>query len=408
MTGQPLRIGVVCYPTYGGSGVIAAEIGLGMARRGHAVHFIGTDPPLRFTPTPGAAFHRVEVRDYPVFQYPPYTLALASKMIDVATGENLDILHVHYALPHATSAFLAAEALGDRRPRVVTTLHGTDITVVGADPIYRPVTRLSVRRSDAVTVPSLFLGDATRACLDLPALEIEVIPNFVDCTRFTPPEVREPLRIRDLFERFGGPVDDAVAGAPTLVHVSNFRPVKRVHDVLAVYRRVNEAMPCRLLMIGDGPDRPGVEDRVRSLGLEPRVRFLGRQGDLVPLLQHCDVFLLPSETESFGVAALEAMACGVPVVASDVGGLPELIVDGEGGHRVPCGDVDGMARAVLSLLGTPARRQQAGAQARARAVAGFQDGPLLDAYEAFYRRVLDREPGSTFSATPSGPSRPGP
>jgi N-acetyl-alpha-D-glucosaminyl L-malate synthase BshA len=391
VTDQPLRIAIVCYPTYGGSGVIAAEIGMAMARRGHLVHFIGTDPPRRFTATPGAAFHRVEVRDYPVFQYPPYTLALASRMVEVATSANLDILHVHYAIPHATSAFLAAAVLGPRSPKIVTTLHGTDITVIGADPSYTPVTRLSVERSDAVTVPSRFLADATRAVLDLPGLDIEVIPNFVDCAQFVPPRARQPERIRDLFERTGGPTDDAVADAPTLVHVSNFRPVKRVHDVLAVYERVNAVLPCRLLMIGDGPDRAGVEARARSQGLEPRVRFLGRQDDLVPLLQHCDVFLLPSETESFGVAALEAMACGVPVVASDVGGLPDLVDGDEGGHLVPCGDVDGMARAVLSLLAPGERREQAGHHARARAVTHFQDGPLLDAYEACYRRVLGRQ-----------------
>ncbi len=390
MTDQPLRIAVVCFPTYGGSGVIAAEIGLAMARRGHSVHFIGTEPPRRFAPTPGAAFHRVEVRDYPAFQYPYYALALASKMVDVATAERLDVLHVHYALPHATSAFLAAAVLGPRSPKVVVTLHGTDVTVIGADPSYTPVTRLSVERADAVTVPSRFLGDAARAVLDLPSLAIEVIPNFVDCEHFVPPATRQPGSIRALFERFGDPGDDAVAVAPTLVHVSNFRPVKRVHDVLAVYERVNAVRPCRLLMIGDGPDRPAVEARVRSQGLEPRVRFLGRQDDLVPLLQHCDVFLLPSESESFGVAALEAMACGVPVVASDVGGLPELVVPGEGGCLAPRGDVEGMASAVLSLLATPGDRERAGRLARARAVAHFQDGPLLDAYEACYRRVLRR------------------
>lgn len=386
---KPLQIAIVCFPTSGGSGVIAANIGLGMVRRGHFVHFIGTDPPNRFTPTPGAAFHRVEVRDYPVFQYPPYTLALASKMIDVATSANLDILHVHYALPHATSAFLAHTVLGTSSPKIVTTLHGTDVTTIGSDPSYLPVTRMSVERSDVVTAPSHFLKGAARACLDLPDRDIEVIPNFVDCGNFIPPDTREPGRIARLFERLAGPVDDSVDGAPTLVHASNFRPVKRVRDVLAVYERVNAQLPCRLLMIGDGPDRPVVEERVRSLGLEPRVRFLGYLDDLVPLLQHSDVFLLPSETESFGLAALEAMACGVPVVASDVGGLPEVIGRGEGGHLVPCGDIDGMAAAVLRLVSTRETRALAGMQARSRALANFRDGPLLDAYESCYRRALE-------------------
>ena len=390
MTDRPLQIAIVCYPTFGGSGVIAAEVGLGMARRGHCVHFIGTEPPRRFEATPGASFHGVEVRDYPVFRYPPYTLALASKMVEVANWANLDVLHVHYALPHAASAFLAGAVLGERRPKVVTTLHGTDITIVGSDPSYLPITRLSVERSDAVTVPSRFLRDATRASLDLPDLPITVIANFVDCARFAPPEVRDRDRVRHLFERLGGPMDDAVADAPTLVHVSNFRPVKRVHDVLSIFERVNAERPCRLLMVGDGPDRSSVEGRARAAGLHARVRFVGRQDDLVPLLQHADVLLLPSETESFGVAALEAMACGVPVVASAVGGLGELVAHGEGGTLAPCGDVEGMARAVLALIATPERRAQAGAEARARAVAHFQDGPLLDAYEACYRSVLGR------------------
>jgi N-acetyl-alpha-D-glucosaminyl L-malate synthase BshA len=388
VTRKPLQIAIVCFPTSGGSGVIAADIGLGMVRRGHFVHFIGTDPPSRFTPTPGASFHRVEVRDYPAFQYPPYTLALASKMIDVAISANLDILHVHYALPHATSALLARTALGNRSPKIVTTLHGTDVTIIGSDPSYLPVTRMSVERSDVVTVPSNFLRDATRGCLDLPDLDIQVIPNFVDCGNFVPPDAREPGRITSLFQRHAGPVDESVAGAPTLVHASNFRPVKRVRDVVAVFERVNARLPCRLLMIGDGPDRPGVEDHVKSLGLEPRVRFLGHQDDLAPLLQHCDVFVLPSETESFGLAALEAMACGVPVVASDVGGLPELVGRGEGGHLAPCGDIDGMAAAVLSLLETPESRALAGMQARSRALTNFRNGPLLDAYESCYWRAL--------------------
>ncbi|MCA9514190.1 MAG: glycosyltransferase, partial [Myxococcales bacterium] len=234
--------------------------------------------------TPGVAFHAVEVRDYPVFQHPPYALALASKLVEVATWAELDVIHVHYALPHAASAFLAGAVLGARRPRVVTTLHGTDITIVGADPSYLPITRFSVASSDAVTVPSDFLRDATRASLDLPDLPIEVIPNFVDCARFAPPAERDRARITELFARLDGAPDDAVRDAPTLVHVSNFRPVKRVHDVLSVFERVNAALPCRLLMIGDGPDRSSVEARVRALGLHHRVRFLGQAHELAHAL----------------------------------------------------------------------------------------------------------------------------
>ena len=388
MTDAPLNIGIVCYPTYGGSGVIAAEVGLGMAHRGHCVHFIGTDPPRRLDATAGVAFHSVEVQDYPVFQHPPYALALASKLVEVSTWANLDVIHVHYALPHATSALLAGQILGPRAPKVITTLHGTDITIVGTDPSYLPITRYSVERSDAVTVPSRYLRDTTRELLDLPGLPIEVIANFVDCARFSPPERRDRQRITRLFAALGGPVDDAAADAPTLVHVSNFRPVKRVHDVLAVFERVNAVRPARLLMIGDGPDRSSVEARVRTLGLHPRVRFLGRQDDFVDALRDSDVFLLPSRSESFGVAALEAMACGVPVVASEVGGLPEVVAQGETGWLVACGDVEGMARAVLDIVGDPERRDRLGVLARERAVALFQDGPAVDRYEACYRRVL--------------------
>ncbi|TNF37960.1 MAG: N-acetyl-alpha-D-glucosaminyl L-malate synthase BshA [Deltaproteobacteria bacterium] len=386
----PLRIGIVSYPTYGGSGVIAAEVGLGMAQRGHCVHFIGTDPPRRFESAPGVAFHSVEVCDYPVFQHPPYALALASKLVEVATWASLDVIHVHYALPHATSALLAAQILGPRAPKVVTTLHGTDITIVGTDPIYLPITRHSVERSDAVTAPSRFLRDATRELLDLPTLPVEVVPNFVDCAHFAPPERRDRARMTRLFRRLGGPMDPAVDDAPTLVHVSNFRPVKRVHDVLSVFERVNAVRPARLLMIGDGPDRSSVEARVRTLGLHPRVRFLGRQSEFVEALRECDVFLLPSRSESFGVAALEAMACGVPVVASRVGGLPEVVTPGETGELVACGDVDGMARAALEIVSDPRRRERLGATAREHALTRFRDQPAIDRYEAVYRSVLGR------------------
>ncbi len=325
-----------------------------------------------------------------MFQHPPYALALASKLVEVSTWANLDVIHVHYALPHATSALLAGQILGPRAPKVVTTLHGTDITIVGTDPSYLPITRYSVERSDAVTVPSRYLRDTTRELLDLPGLPIEVVANFVDCARFSPPERRDRRRIAQLFALLGGPVDDAVRDAPTLVHVSNFRPVKRVHDVLAVFERVNAQLPARLLMIGDGPDRSGVEARVRALGLHPRVRFLGRQDDFVEALRDSDVFLLPSRSESFGVAALEAMACGVPVVASEVGGLPEVVAQGETGRLVACGDVEGMARAVLDIVSDPERRERYGALARERAVTLFQGGPAMDRYEACYRRVLAR------------------
>lgn len=385
---RPLNIGIACYPTYGGSGVIATEIGLAMAARGHRVHFLCYDTPRRYVPSDGVYFHGVEMRDYPLFQHGTYGIALASKMVEVATWERLDVLHVHYAVPHATSAYLARQVLGPRAPRVVTTLHGTDITLVGSDPSYLPITRFAILASDAVTAPSEFLRVETHARLDLPGLPIEVIPNFVDTERFTPPTTRETARVARLFATHGGVDPSLPEDAPTLVHVSNFRPVKRIGDVVATFARVNETLPCRLLMVGDGPERSRAEAAIRELGLWGRTLFVGRQDELVDLLQHADVFLLPSETESFGVAALEAMSAGVPVVASDVGGVAELVERGVSGLLAPVGDVEGFARATLDILTTPGRRDAFGAAARARAVGLFHKEPMVARYEASYRAVL--------------------
>lgn len=385
---RPLNIGIACYPTYGGSGVIATEIGLAMAARGHRVHFLCYDTPRRYVPSDGVYFHGVEMRDYPLFRHGTYGIALASKMVEVATWERLDVLHVHYAVPHATSAYLARQVLGPRAPRVVTTLHGTDITLVGTDPSYLPITRFAILASDVVTAPSEFLRVETRARLDLPGLPIEVIPNFVDTERFAPPAARDPARVARIFAAHGGVDPGLPDDAPTLVHVSNFRPVKRVADVVATFARVNQGTPCRLLMVGDGPERSRAEAMVRELGLWGRALFVGRQDELVDLLQHADAFLLPSETESFGVAALEAMGAGVPVVASDVGGLPELVEAGVSGLLAPVGDVEGFARAALDIVTTPGRRKAMGEAARARALALFRREPMVDRYEATYRAVL--------------------
>lgn len=377
-----LNLAITCFPTYGGSGVIATEIGLAMAERGHRVHFIARDLPVRLHGTARKVlFHEVTESDYPALHHSgTYPLALASKMIEVASYERLDVLHVHYAVPHATAAWMACEVLGDRAPRIVTTLHGTDITLVGSDPSYLPITRFSILRSHAVTTPSAFLRRATWEGLGIPeSFPIEVINNFVDTERYAP--ARERAVLRALFADLG-------EAEPVLIHASNFRPVKRIGDVVSVFSEVNRQRPCRLIMIGDGPERSPTERRVRELGLEERVAFLGKQESFVELLAAADVFLLPSEQESFGLAALEALSCGVPVVASDVGGIPELVDSGETGYLAPVGEVAAMADRVLALVGDAARWRAFSARARQRVLERFQLGPAVERYEALYRRVL--------------------
>ncbi len=377
-----ISLGITCFPTFGGSGLIATEIGLAMARRGHRVHFIARDLPVRLHhgADENVLFHEVTESDYPVLQdSSPYAIALASKMIEVATYERLDVLHVHYAVPHATAAWMAREVLGPRAPRIVTTLHGTDITLVGADPCHLPITRFSILKSDAVTAPSEFLRRATWANFDIPTdFPIEVIPNFVDTDAYAPAGDR--ARLRCYLPRLGD--------EPVLFHVSNFRPVKRIGDVVAIFAAVNREVPCRLVLVGDGPERSPAERRLRELGLHDRVVFLGKQEAFADLLAASDVFLLPSETESFGLAALEALSCGVPVVASDVGGLPEVVDEGETGFLAPVGDVAAMSARVLELLRDPARRRAFGARARARTLERFRLEPAIDRYEALYRRLL--------------------
>ena len=387
---RPLNIGVTCYPTFGGSGIVATEIAAALARRGHRVHVISYDMPVRLEqPAQNLFFHAVEVLDYPLFHHSQYVLALASRLVDVTRWESLDLWHVHYAVPHATSAYLAKQVIGDAAPKIVTTLHGTDITIVGSDPSYLPITRFSVLASDHITVPSASLREASYARLDLPRERpIEVIPNFVDTDRFAPPARRDPSLLRSLFHRSGAVGDELTHAARVLVHVSNFRPVKRVLDVVEVFARVAAQTCAVLILVGDGPDRAAAEARVRGLGLAHRVTFVGKQDTFVPWLQQADVFLLPSETESFGLAALEALACGVPVVASDVGGLPELVPDGEVGFLRPVGDVEGMAACALRLLDDDALHERMRRAARARAEAHFRMEPTVARYEASYRRAL--------------------
>lgn len=378
----PMRIGVVCYGSFGGSGIVATELGLAMARRGHAVHFISRQAPRRYDRRmDGVFFHGVEMREYPILEYPPYTVALAAKIVDVARWERLDLVHVHYAVPHAASALLARETLGAASPKFLTTLHGTDATVIGPDPAYRSVIRHSIERSDGISVPSQFLRGEAVACLGMdPNQPIEVLPNFVDTDAFAPAEGPNGRCLAQLF----GSEEHAL----TLIHVSNFRSVKRAPDVVDIFARVAREVPARLLMIGDGPERSTCETRLRESGLASRARFLGMQERFADLLARTDVFLLPSATESFGLAALEAQSCGVPVVASDVGGIPEVVRHGETGLLAPVGDTEAMAAAVLSLARDDERRRAMATAARARALAHFREGPVVDRYEAWYRRVL--------------------
>ena len=370
-----MRIGVTCYPTVGGSGVVATELGLAMARRGHAVHFICYALPYRLGRVPpGVTFHEVTVPAYPLFQYPPYSLALASQMADAVRSHDIELLHVHYAIPHAISAHLARELLGGG-PKLVVTLHGTDITVVGADPSFLPIVRLGIERADAVTAVSASLARETRERLGV-TRDIDVIPNFVDADRCDSGLVAAYRRRL------------APDGAPLLVHASNFRPVKRIMDVLEVFRRVVAERPAHLVMVGDGPDRPTAERFARDAGIADRVEFLGNVTPVEGVLGSGDVFLLVSEEESFGLAALEAMACAVPVVASNAGGLPELVEHGRGGFVFPVGDTAAMAAKVLELLDDPvelARQKHLAAQRAAL----FGTEPVVDRYEALYRRLLE-------------------
>lgn len=377
-----LNIGIVCFPSIGGSGVVAAEQAAGLAARGHHVHLLSCGKPLRPLPhSERLTFHEVVVPHYPLFEHAPYTLALANKLAEVSRAHRLDVLHVHYAVPHATSAFLARQLLGTDAPRLITSLHGTDVTRTGADPAYREVTAFAVAASDGVTVPSDFLRRQAYELLKLLAqTPIEVLPNFVDAARFSPAPERDRRRFDWMFPDAGD--------GPVLFHVSTFRPVKRTGDLLEVLARVRRTLPAKLVLVGDGPARAGAQQKASELGLDPYVRFLGRRDDFVDDLRHADGFLLPSESESFGVAALEALSAGVPVFAYRVGGLPEVVTD-EVGRLVSPLDVDALADAVVSVTHDPAQVAAMGARARARVLEHFQQAPALDRYERYLRRILD-------------------
>ncbi len=371
-----MKIGITCYPTFGGSGVVATELGHELARRGHFVHFISYAPPSRMNVfADRVRYHEVTVPSYPLFQYAPYDLALATRMTDVAVHEALDLLHVHYALPHAISAHLAREMLAPRRLGIVTTLHGTDITIVGQDPSYLPVTRFGIERSDAVTAVSEHLARVTREVFE-PRKEIDVVPNFVDPVRWKP-DPGKPLR-----------ACFAPGGERLFLHVSNFRPVKRVLDVVEVFDRVRREVPSRLLMIGDGPDRPAAEELCRERGIASLVYFMGNTPAVGEVMPSADLYVLPSDSESFGLSALEALACGVPVLGYRAGGLPEVVDDGVTGFLGAVGDVGFLAAEAAALFGDDSRYRAFSAAARERAVSRFSADAMVKLYLDIYARVL--------------------
>jgi len=371
-----MNIGISCYPTYGGSGVVASELGKVLAEEGHKIHFISYAMPIRLGGySENIYYHEVEISTYPLFDFPLYTPALASKIVEVAQFEDLDIIHAHYAIPHATSAFLAKEILGSSKLKIVTTLHGTDITLVGLEPSFLPVMKFSIEKSDGVTAVSNFLREKTKTNYSINK-DIRVIPNFIDTQKYhrTPqPEVRRSL----------APDDEKV-----IIHVSNVRPVKRVPDVVRIFAEIRKKVPSKLILVGDGPDRSSCEQIARELGVSHDVKFLGKQLELVCLLSASDLFLMPSQSESFGLSALEAMSCEVPVVSSSVGGLPELIVHGETGYIAEIGDIDRMAKYAVELLTNNQRYRLFAAASRRRAIEQFESKKVVHEYVRYYEEVL--------------------
>ncbi|WP_435925306.1 N-acetyl-alpha-D-glucosaminyl L-malate synthase BshA [Paenibacillus sp. DYY-L-2] len=373
-----LKIGITCYPTLGGSGVVATELGKLLAEKGHEVHFISHSVPFRLGSFhKNIKYHEVEVSDYYVFRYPPYDLSLATKMAHVAKSQNLDVLHVHYAVPHAVCAFLAKQMVGDQL-KVVTTLHGTDITVLAQDESLKDLIRLAINESDAVTSVSRDLIRETREVLDI-TRDIDLTYNFVDEREYYP---RKVCACRQ---------DFAKPEEKVLMHISNFRPVKRVSDVVDVFEKVNRQVPSKLLFVGEGPDLPKVQWKIKEMGLEDRVHFLGKQDDIAQVISMADVLLLPSEKESFGLVALEAMACGIPTVGSVAGGIPELVAHGETGFLAPIGDTNAMAEYCISLFKDPKLAERIRQACLDRAKNEFSSEIITSVYESIYYRVLERK-----------------
>ncbi len=374
-----MKIGIVCYPTYGGSGVVATELGMELARRGHHVHFITYAMPFRLDRfQENVFFHEVEIPSYPLMEHQLYTLALAGKIIDVVQYEQLDLLHVHYAIPHAVSGLLAKQILGAKTPiKMLTTLHGTDITLVGLEPTFLPLIKFALEQSDAISAVSSYLREKTNQSFT-PRKDLRVIPNFVDTTVFR----RSDDRCDSMRHRLAKP------GEKILMHCSNFRSVKRVQDTIRVLDEVRKTVNARLVLIGDGPERVDTERLSRELGVSEYVSFLGKQNGLAEILSAADLFLLPSQSESFGLSALEAMSCSVPVVASNVGGIPELVTHGENGYVAELGDVSRMARYAVELLGNEKRWKVFSDKARQSAVDNFDVNNVVPQYESLYAELV--------------------
>jgi len=374
-----MKIGITCYPTYGGSGAVATELGIALAARGHEVHFITYQQPFRLPNfLPRVWFHEVDVGRYPLFEYPPYDLALAVRMHEVVRDHQLDILHCHYAIPHATSAWIAREMLREQSAdvRVVTTLHGTDITIVGQERSFYSITRFSIEKSDAVTAVSEYLRDETYRAFGCVGCNVRVIHNFIDPVLFDRASHVFPIP------------DDVVRGRKIVMHISNFRAVKRVRDVVRVFARINESVPAMLVMVGDGPERVEAEAEARDLGVAESVLFLGKIDAIAPLLAGAHLFLLPSDKESFGLSALEALASGVPVIGADAGGLPEVVTHGVTGFLCGVGDVEAMSLAGAALLADAPRWQAMSAAAADDARRRFSQDAVVAQYEALYQETL--------------------
>lgn len=369
-----MNIGITCYPTYGGSGVVATELGIGLARRGHSVHFISYEMPFRLDRYyKNIFFHEVEMLEYPLFKYPPYSLSLSVKMAEIIQSEKLDILHVHYAMPHAASAYLAKKIVGDEKIKIVTTLHGTDITLVGNHHSFHTMTKFSIEQSDGVTCVSKFLKRTTLDIFNI-RRDMEVIYNFVDTGVY---KRGSSYRNTNLIEP-----DDNV-----IIHISNFRPVKRIGSIIKVFCNVSRKIKSKLLLVGDGPEMCKIRNMVSRLDLDDKVLFMGRQDNVIPLLNISDLYMLPSKSESFGLSALEAMSCEVPVIGTSLGGLKEVVVDGISGYICDPDDIEKMSKTAISILASKKRRTEMGKAARERAKA-FDSSRIIDKYLEYYNKIL--------------------
>jgi N-acetyl-alpha-D-glucosaminyl L-malate synthase BshA len=371
-----MKIGITCYPTYGGSGVVATELGKRLAEMGHEIHFVSYALPYRLnTFTTQVYFHEVEVANYPLFEYPPYSLALASKMAEVIEFQQLDIMHVHYAIPHATSAYLARQMMAEKKFKYITTLHGTDITLLGSDPSFFKITKFSIEQSSGVTAVSRFLRDKTIEVF-APRNEIEIIPNFV-------PFDIDKIKINKELRRCFAGDDEKI-----IIHISNFRPVKRITDIIPIAKKLSKNFKIKVLMVGDGPERYKAEEQCRNEHLCDKVFFLGKQENIIELLAMSDISLIPSETESFGLVALEAMACGVPCVSTNAGGLPEVNINGESGYTVNVGDLNGFCEAISTILANKKLARRMGQQGRAIAAESFSAEKIIPKYLDYYKKIL--------------------